>query len=49
MLHILKNWIKKKRCKHEDKYLCSGENEYWIFRFYKCDYCGRTRIEEIRK
>ena len=47
MLHIFKNWLKKLRCTHEYNYLCSGENAYTIFRFYKCKHCGKTKIENI--
>jgi hypothetical protein len=46
MIKILKNWIKKTKCKHDYTYLCSGENSEYKFRFYKCKLCGKTCIEE---
>jgi hypothetical protein len=47
MLYMFKNWLRKLRCEHEYSYLCSGENEHWIFRFYKCKNCGKTKTENI--
>jgi hypothetical protein len=45
MLDKLKSWIRKHKCKHEYEYLCSGENSYTTYRFYKCKHCGKTKIE----
>lgn len=47
MLKILKNWIRKHKCKHEYEYLCSGESTYNSYRFYKCKCCGKSKIENM--
>jgi hypothetical protein len=47
MLNIFKNFLKKLKCKHEYEYLCSGENSYTTYRFYKCKECGKTKIENM--
>lgn len=49
MLNILKNWIKRFKCKHEYQYLCSGESTYMVYRFNKCKYCGKSMIESFEK